>query len=135
MKPLLLAEADRYHLFDELPVVIAKLSPDRLLAVLAQLAACQSAVASRLLSDHQHGAAQREKASAEPDGLLTIEQIARRLNVPKSNAYELTRQNKLKAVRLGKYVRVAPDMLDQYVGTLAGSSQLATIPTLVKRKT
>jgi len=121
-------------LFDQLPQAIADAPPAQLTAVIAHLAACQSAVAARLLNGHQHGAAPRETASAEPGALLTIEQVARRLNVPKSNAYEMVRRHKLEAVRLGKYVRVAPEMLAQYVATLAGSSQLANMSTLVKRK-
>jgi len=123
------------HLLDELPAVIATAPSDALGAVMAQLAACQSAVAARLLNGRQNGAARGEAESAENDALLTIEQVARRLNVPKSNAYELVRQHKLEAVRVGKYVRVAPEILAQYVATLAASSQVATMSTFVKRKT
>lgn len=121
-------------LFDQMPQGIANAPPEQLAAVMAQLAACQSAVAARLLNDRQNGAAQRETASAEPGALLTIEQVARRLNVHKSHAYELVRQHKLEAIRLGKYVRVAPDMLALYVATLAASSQLDTMSHLVKRR-
>ena len=121
-------------LFDEMPQGIADAPLEQLPAVLAQLAACQSAVAARLLNGHLNGAAPRETASVEHGGLLTIEQVARRLNVPKSYAYELVRQHKLESVRLWKYVRVAPDMLAQYVATLAGSSQLGTMSNLVKRR-
>lgn len=120
-------------LFDHMSQGIADAPPEQLAAVMAQLAACQSAVAARLLNGHQNGAAPRETASAE-HVLLTIEQVARRLNVPKSNAYELVRQHKLVAVRLGKYVRVAPEILAQYVATLAGSSQLDTMSNLMKRR-
>lgn len=101
---------------------------------MAQLAACQSAVAARLLNSHQNGTAQRETASVEPGALLTIEQVARQLNVPKSNAYELVRQHKLGAIHIGKYVRVAPDMLARYVATLAGPHELATMSNVVKRR-
>lgn len=121
-------------LFDQMPQSIADAPPEQLAVMMAQLAACQSAVAARLLNARQNGAAQRETASAENDALLTIEQVAQRLNVPKSNAYELVRQRKLEAVRVGKYVRVAPEMLAHYVATLAAPSQLATISNLVKRK-
>ena len=110
-------------LFDQMPQGIADAPPEQLPAVMAQLAACQSAVAARLLNGHQNGAAQWESASAEHGALLTIEQVARRLNVPKSYAYELVRQHKLEAVRRGKYVRVAPDMLAHYVATLAASAR------------
>ena len=119
-------------LFDELPRGIADAPPEWLAAIIAQLAACQSAAAARMLNSHQN--AQREPGFAEDGALLTIEQVAQRLNVPKSNAYELVRQHKLVAVRLGKYVRVAPEALDQYLATLAATSQLATMSNLVKRK-
>lgn len=121
-------------LFDELPQGIAAAPTEQLASVMAQLAACQSAVAVRLLHEHQHNAAQRETMSADNGALLTIEQVARRLNVPKSYAYELARQHKLEAVHLGKYVRVAPDMLDRYMATLAGSLQLDTMSNLMKRR-
>lgn len=110
-------------LFDQLPQGIADAPPEQLAAVMAQLAACQSTVAARLLNGHQNGGARRETTSAEKVALLTIEQVAQRLNVPKSYAYELVRQHKLEAVRLGKYVRVAPDMLAHYVATLAASAR------------
>jgi excisionase family DNA binding protein len=122
-------------LFDQIPQGIAAAPLGQLAAVMAQLAACQSAVAARLLNGHQHGAVQREMASAEDGSLLTIEQVARRLNVPKSNAYELVRSHKLEAVRLGKYLRVDPEVLAHYVAALAASSRTDTMPHLVTRKT
>ena len=118
-----LARMTLQTLFDQIPQGIADAPPEQLAAVMAQLAACQSAVAARLWNGYQNGAAPRDTASAEKDALLTIEQVARRLNVPKSYAYELVRQHKLEAVRLGKYVRVAPEMLAHYVATLAASSR------------
>jgi excisionase family DNA binding protein len=121
-------------LFDEIPQGIAAAPLEQLAAVMAQLAACQSAVAARLVNGHQHGAAQRDTASAEHGALLTIAQVARRLNVPKSNAYELVRQHKLEAVHLGKYVRVDPEVLAHYVATLAASSPPAIMSNRVTRK-
>jgi excisionase family DNA binding protein len=121
-------------LFDQLPQGIADAPPEQLAALMSQLAAAQSAVAARLLNGHQNGAAQRETASRENGALLTIEQVARRLNVPKSYTYELVRQHKLGALRLGKYIRVTPDMLARYVATLATSSQLDNMSNFVTRK-
>ena len=120
--------------FDQMPQAIADAPPEQLAAVMAHLAACQSAMATRLLNGHQHNTARRETASGDHGALLTIEQVATRLNVPKTFAYELVRQHKLGAVRLGKYVRVAPDMLAHYVATLAASSRPATMANLVTRK-
>ena len=120
-------------LLDQMVKGIAEAPPEQLPAMMAHLAACQSAVAARLLNGHQNGAIQRA-TSTEPGGLLTIDEVARRLNVPKSNAYELVRQHKLESMRIGKYVRVAPDRLAQYVATLAASSQAATMAPLMRRK-
>ena len=120
-------------LFDELYRGIAAAPPEQLAAVMAQLAACQSAVAARLLDSHPNGTAQRESEPAENGALLTIEQVAQRLNVPKSYAYELVRQHKLGAVRLGKYVRVAPDTLNHFMATLAASSKSATVSILARK--
>ena len=106
------------HLLDELPAVIAETPPDLLAAVMAQLAACQCAVAARLLNG-QYGAAERRRSPAEDFALLTIAQVADRLNVSKSYAYELVRQKKLAKVQLGKYVRVAQESLAKYVETAA----------------
>lgn len=121
-------------LLDEMPQGIADAPLEELPTVMAHLAACQSAVAARLFNVRPNGTAQRESAPVESDALLTIEQVAQRLNVPKSNAYELVRQHKLEAVRLGKYVRVAPDMLGRYMATLAGSSQVDTMSNVMTRR-
>lgn len=123
-----------HALFNEIPQGIADAPPEQLSAVIAQLAACQSAAAARLMNSHESGAAPRETTLAEQSALLTIEQVAQRLNVPKSNAYELVRQHKLRSVRIGKYVRVSPDMLAQYMATLAASPQAATMPPFARRK-
>ena len=123
-----------HSLLDQMVQSIADAPPEQLPAMMAHLAACQSAVAARLLNGHQNGATQRDAMPTEPGALLTIEEVAQRLNVPKSNAYELVRRQKLGAVRLGKYVRVAPDMLAQYVATLAASTQAANMPPLMRRK-
>ena len=108
------------HLLDELPTVIAAAPSDSLGAVIIQLAACQSAVAARLLNG-QHGPVECRMPSDEDDALLTITQVAARLNVPKPYAYELVRQKKLAAVRFGKYVRVAEETLAKYIATAASS--------------
>ena len=48
---------------------------------------------------------------------------SRRKRCRKSCAYELVRQEKLKAVRLGKYVRVTPEALAKYIATAASLAQ------------
>jgi excisionase family DNA binding protein len=42
---------------------------------------------------------------AEPDQLLTVEELAERLRVPESWVYEQSRQGKIPTVRVGRYVR------------------------------
>jgi excisionase family DNA binding protein len=42
---------------------------------------------------------------------LSVPEVAARLNIPASRAYELVRQGKLPGARVGKYVRVAPALL------------------------
>ena len=109
-------------LLDELPEVIAGAPREQLPALMAHLSACQSAAAARLLNG-QHGAAEQSMPPAENGALLTIAQVAARLNVPKPYAYELVRQQKLAAVRFGKYVRVAEKTLAKYIVTAASSAQ------------
>ena len=48
------------------------------------------------------------KAASNADkdsGLLTVEELASRLKVPKSWVYEQSRQDRLPTVRVGKYIR------------------------------
>jgi excisionase family DNA binding protein len=42
---------------------------------------------------------------AEPDQLLTVEELAERLRVPASWVYEQSRQGKIPTVRIGRYIR------------------------------
>ena len=50
--------------------------------------------------------------------LLTMAQVAKRLNVPETRAYELARQGKLPAVKIGKYVRMTAKALAEYQASL-----------------
>lgn len=62
--------------------------------------------------------------SPSMDGqLLTIPQVANRLSVPESRAYELARQHKLPSVRIGKYVRVPLSKLAEYERSLSGDKK------------
>lgn len=54
----------------------------------------------------------------EAEELLTMAQAAIRLSIPTSRAYELARQKKLPAVRIGKYVRVSVQALAEYQARL-----------------
>ena len=58
--------------------------------------------------------------SAGDEELLTIGQVAARLKLSQYRAYELCRHGELKAIRLGKSVRVKPSDLDAYVAQHGG---------------
>ena len=79
-----------------------------LIGILAQL---QAQAQLKMLS-------QQKPASDPAGGLLTMRQAAARLNVPESRAYELARQGKLPAVRIGKYVRISAEALAAYQSKL-----------------
>jgi excisionase family DNA binding protein len=46
--------------------------------------------------------------------LLTAGQLAERWQVPKSDIYRLTRENKIPTVRLGKYYRYRLDAIEAF---------------------
>lgn len=47
--------------------------------------------------------------------LLTLKQVAEALNIGYFRASELTRRGILPAVRIGRQVRVRPDVLEQFI--------------------
>jgi len=53
------------------------------------------------------------------EAFLDMSDVALRLKIPVSRAYELVRQGKLRGVRVGKYVRVLPTVLKEYQALLA----------------
>jgi excisionase family DNA binding protein len=54
----------------------------------------------------------------DAEELLTMAEVAIRLSIPESRAYDLARQKKLPAVRIGKYVRVSAQALAEYQARL-----------------
>ena len=48
---------------------------------------------------------------AEPDQLLTAEELAEQLKVPVSWVYEQSRQGKIPTVRVGRYVRFSLEQI------------------------
>jgi excisionase family DNA binding protein len=46
--------------------------------------------------------------------LLTAEQLAERWQVPRSHVYRLTREDKIPAVKLGKYYRYRLDQVEAF---------------------
>lgn len=63
-------------------------------------------------------ARQADNSQGEGAGLLTMTEAATRLSIPESRAYELARQGRLPAVRIGKYVRVSLQALAEYQARL-----------------
>jgi excisionase family DNA binding protein len=47
--------------------------------------------------------------------LLSLPEVAARLRLPKGRVYELARQGRLPAVRIGKYVRVQREQLEAWI--------------------
>ena len=56
--------------------------------------------------------------NAQGHDLMTMAEAAKRLSIPESRAYDLARQKKLPAVRIGKYVRVSAQALEEYQARL-----------------
>ena len=56
--------------------------------------------------------------SNQPEALLTVEEVARRLRVPKSWVYEHTRPSsnpQIPHLKLGKYLRFRPPDIEDFV--------------------
>lgn len=53
---------------------------------------------------------------------LTVKEVADRLRISKSYAYELTRREDFPCVRLGRVVRIPVDALDDWVSSQTRNS-------------
>ena len=62
-----------------------------------------------------------ETRDHKSESLLSMQEVAARLSIPVSKAYELVRQGRLQGVRVGKYVRVRPAVLEQYQAALVAA--------------
>ncbi|MDH4245631.1 MAG: helix-turn-helix domain-containing protein [Nitrospira sp.] len=94
------------------PAKAAILSPKIAQALLIGLASLQPLLVQRALMGPPDNAGEED--------LLTIGQVAARLKLSQYRAYELCRQGELKAIRLGKSVRVKPSDLHAYVAQHGG---------------
>jgi excisionase family DNA binding protein len=65
------------------------------------------------------GLSLRTAARQDRGQLLTLPQVAERLAVPETYAYELARQNRLPVIRLGKYVRVPVEAFERWLSQQA----------------
>ncbi len=89
----------------ELPVEVAS-------SILAKLAGIQSLLLARVLAGRGNGG----QPECQPDRLLTAEEVADRLHVPRDHVYELCRRRELPSVKIGKYVRVSGAALTKWLG-------------------
>jgi excisionase family DNA binding protein len=96
----------RPELVKSLPHTAAKVLLTEVAAQQAGLTALQVNLTMRALS--------QEGGNPHANRLLTMQDVAERLNVPKSFAYELCRTGKLKSMRIGKYIRVAEAAFTEY---------------------
>jgi len=98
-------------LLTALEQAVQSLSASEIPALLGELERVKAIGWSRMLT----GPASMK---CEAEELLTMAEAAIRLSIPESRAYELARQKKLPAVRIGKYVRVSVQALAEYQARL-----------------
>jgi excisionase family DNA binding protein len=79
--------------------------------LLGELERLKGLIWARLISRPSHAVVPNKGTD-----LLTMPQVAKRLSIPEGRAYELARQGQLPVVRVGKYVRVDPTQLAQWIG-------------------
>ena len=96
---------------EQLERVVAETPVSQIPALIGILAQLQARAQLKMLSE-------QKTASGRDGGLLTMREAAAWLNVPESRAYELARQGKLPAVRIGKYVRISAEALAAYQSKL-----------------
>jgi excisionase family DNA binding protein len=97
------------------PNTLAQVPPEEIPAMMAQLAAIQSALAVRL---HESTNSLSESApTSEPDRAITVEEAADRLTFTAQYVYELIKRGQLPAIRTGKYVRIRECDLSAWMTT------------------
>jgi excisionase family DNA binding protein len=69
------------------------------------------------------GGTAKSQLGQDSGQLLTLPQVAERLAVPETYAYELARQNRLPVIRLGKYVRVPVEAFERWLSQQASLEQ------------
>lgn len=94
---------------------IATATPADCAGLVGELERLKALAWGRIMS----GAGPAHQPSPEEE-LLTIPEVAPRLKVSEYRAYELARQGKLRAVKIGKSVRVTPSAIQEFVAQRNG---------------
>lgn len=107
-----MAEPTYMDLIGKLDLELSKISPTQCPGLLGELERLKAVLWARVLNSDMP----TEDRSAPRKDLLDIAEVAKLLNIPKSRAYELSRrQDGFPTVRIGKYIRVNPSVLEQWV--------------------
>ncbi len=94
------------------PTQVAEIPAEAIPGLLGELERLKASLWARLVALAVNG---RPEAPADGDRLLTAEQVAERLQIPKGRVYEMARQGEIPTARFGKYVRVPVSALQQWV--------------------
>ena len=100
------------------PEQAGKVPAEAIPALLAQIAAVQSALAARLLSpfvDRPHNSGNSGTDCGHTDQLLTVAEASSLLAFKPAYLYELVRQGRFPAVRQGKYIRICVADLQRWI--------------------
>ena len=107
-----MAEPTYMELIEKLDLELSKIALAQCPGLLGELERLKAVLWARILKSDMPS----EERSAQIKDLLDIPEVAKVLNIPKSRAYELSRQQDgFPTVRIGKYIRVHPSVLEQWV--------------------
>ncbi len=92
----------------DLEQAMTKMSATQLPVLIGALAQVQAQAHLRMLTGDR-----------STDEMLTVPQVAQRLKLSDYRVYELARQGHIKAIRLGKSVRIRPSAIADYLAKFA----------------
>lgn len=95
------------------PDRVGEVPPESIPALMTELAAVQARLVAQLLNAEDVGRRNGDENDAER--LFAIADVADRLRLTKAYVYELIRQGRLPAVRIGKYLRVRAADLSRWI--------------------
>lgn len=98
------------HLIEALEQNLGAMSFSDYPELLGQLERLKALVWTKTIS---HGAERCHQENGSK--LLTMQEVADQLSIPKSRAYELARQGRFPITRVGKYIRVTQVALQEWI--------------------